>query len=234
MKKKGLLIGIIILVIAVAVGLYSYNRVDNINKQNELIDEINAISDIADQEYYDDVDRDALYEHLNSRISSGKYGIVEDCAKKYLTNFFDDIFAAVDELNDEQLQNILTAENIAEDGPDFTETKALLANKKAAAENAKADYEQNLSQEAIDSYIKDAGLKDSYVEFYHSLLNYEETEDNNNYIKSIDEIIESITKLENAVNFLSENKDSWKLDGDNIMFYDQSLLNEYNQLCAEL
>lgn len=234
MKKKGLIIGIIILVIAVAGGIYAYNYVDNINKRNAVVEEINTIGTIADKTYYEDVDRDALYEHLNSRVSSGKYGEVEDAAKKYLTNFFDDIFATVDELNDERLQNILTAENVSEDGPDFEETKAYLAEIKEKAENGKKTYTENLSQEAIDSYIKDAGLGDSYIELYHSLLDFDMSGESNNYTESMDKYIDSVTKLEAIVNFLADNKDSWELDGNNIMFKDQALLNEYNSLCAEL
>lgn len=234
MKKKGLIIGIIILVIAVAGGIYAYNYVDNINKRNAVVEEINTIGTIASQTYYENVDRDALYEHLNSRVSSGKYGEVEDAAKKCLTNFYDDIFVTVDELNDERLQNILTAENVSEDGPDFEETKAFLAEIKEKAENGKTAYAENISQETIDSYIKDAGLSDSYVEFYYSLLDFEEADESNKYIESIDKMIDSVTKLETIVNLLADNKDSWELDGNSIMFTDQDLMNEYNSLCAEL
>ena len=47
-------------------------------------------------------------------------------------------------------------------------------------------------------------------------------------------MIDSVTKLETIVNLLADNKDSWELDDNSIMFKDQTLLNEYNSLCAEL
>ena len=51
---------------------------------------------------------------------------------------------------------------------------------------------------------------------------------------SIDEIISLLNTSEEVLNLLSENQDSWTLDGDNIVFSDESIGSQYDTLINSL
>ena len=51
---------------------------------------------------------------------------------------------------------------------------------------------------------------------------------------SIDEIIKLLNTSEKVLNLLSENKNSWELDGENIVFDNQNLSNQYDELINSL
>ena len=51
---------------------------------------------------------------------------------------------------------------------------------------------------------------------------------------SIDEVIGILNTTEEVLNLLSENQDSWKIDGENISFNSESLSNQYDELINSL
>lgn len=237
-KKKTKLTLIVILIIigiaagvGISVGVTSYN-----NAQKQAInDEIEAINQIINVEYYEDVDRDALYSHLNNRVAGGKYADVESAAKEFLIAFHDDVFATVDNLDDDRLISVLSAENLAEDGPELTATKEYIARLKAEIETAKASCLEKSSSEAIASYAEKYGLKGDALEFYYEIINSSENEfGDSEYIDSLDDMIETLNSVEAALNFLSGNPDGWKVENGVVYFTTQELLDKYNAICDEI
>ena len=51
---------------------------------------------------------------------------------------------------------------------------------------------------------------------------------------SIDEIVRILDISEKVLNLLSENPNSWEIQGENIVFNNESLSNEYNELINQL
>lgn len=51
---------------------------------------------------------------------------------------------------------------------------------------------------------------------------------------SIDEVITILNTSEEVLNLLSENQNSWEIDGENISFNSESLSNEYDSLINSL
>ena len=47
---------------------------------------------------------------------------------------------------------------------------------------------------------------------------------------SIDDIIEILNTSEKVLNLLSENPNSWTIEGENIVFSNDNLSNQYNEL----
>lgn len=236
-KSKLPIVTVIIIIVCVVIGVGASIGVRTYNNAQRLAinDEITAINQIIDVDYYENVDRDALYSHLNNRVAGGKYADVENASKEYIIDFHDDVFDTVDKINDDRLINALSAENLAADGPELTETKEYIAQLKAEVEAAKASCIEKSSAEAIASYAEKYGLKGETLDFYNEIMNISEnTESTSEYINSLDKIINNLNTVEAALNLLSENPDSWEVEGDTVYFSTQSLLDEYNAICAEI
>lgn len=75
-----------------------------------------------------DFSSNLLYSKLNRTVSSGDYALVEKAIKNYIK----DVVLYIDKINelsrDEKLFDILSIDNIREDGPDFEQTKKYLAH----------------------------------------------------------------------------------------------------------
>ena len=51
---------------------------------------------------------------------------------------------------------------------------------------------------------------------------------------SLDSIINMLNNTEIVIDFLTENKDSSQVQGENIMFFSNELVNEYNELTSNI
>ena len=121
MKKRilkiiGIIIGILLIII---VGVAIWGMV----QENKLEKELTKISELVNAE---NIDLDSVYEVLNQTVTKGDYAKVEKAFKNYLKDNFDTTIKISEILNDEQLLNILTANNYLKDGKDFLVTKAYI------------------------------------------------------------------------------------------------------------
>ena len=86
------------------------------------------------------------------------------------------------------------------------------------------------------SYIKDKGLDSYYTDLYKEEFvgDMSSASQDTTVQDSIDEIIKLLNTSEKVLNLLSENKNSWELDGENIVFDNQNLSNQYDELINSL
>ena len=86
------------------------------------------------------------------------------------------------------------------------------------------------------SYINDKGLDSYYTDLYkEEFVGDMETSESDGIVESsIDEVISILNTSEEILNLLSENKDSWEIDGEIIVFSSESLSDEYNELVDAL
>ena len=86
-------------------------------------------------------------------------------------------------------------------------------------------------------YIKDQNVDSYYEEIYNKeiqgYINLEEKE-GDTLKDSIDDVIDVLTISEKVINFLSENKDSWEIEDDSIVFDTEKLSDEYDNLISEI
>ena len=81
------------------------------------------------------------------------------------------------------------------------------------------------------SYIENEKLDSYYVDIYEKEFAEEiATIDDESLEKSLDEIIEILNISEKVLNLLSENPNSWTIEGENIVFSDENLSNQYDEL----
>ena len=231
MKKKILIVLLIIIVIAlVGVGYFVFT---DVMQEDKLKTELSELNDLVNAE---NIDMDAINEKLDRRITTGDYEKVEDAYKSYLRDNFDNSIQIANILNDEKITTLLTVENYESDGKDFTESKEYITNTRETLEECKAKYTEFLTEEKAISYINDKGLDSYYTDLYKNefIGDMSSASQDTTVQDSIDEVIGILNTTEEVLNLLSENQDSWKIDGENISFNSESLSNQYDELINSL
>ena len=103
-------------------------------------------------------------------------------------------------------------------------------------EKDKSSYYNFFEEDKIMSYLKKDGLDSYYKDLYRDEIIGDINDIKND--KSLEESIEKVVKMldssKKVIDFLANNKSSWKVEGEQILFSSQSLLDEYNSLVAEL
>lgn len=231
MKKKVLITILVIIVIAIIV--LGYFILSDFMQEQKIRDELAQLSELSNAET---IDVDAINDMLARTVTKGDYAIVEESFKQYLKDDFDNTMKIAEILNDERIVNLLTVDNYLEDGKDFVETKNYITTTRETLEKCKKDYSKAFTEEKAMSYINDKGLDSYYVDFYKTEVvgNIEEENTDTIVEDSIDDVIDILNVSERVINFLSENQNGWKIEGEQIVFSNQSLSNEYNQLIDEL
>ena len=230
-KKKIIFIAISLVVVAVLVvsAISIVNAVNNNKQKNALVDELNEINELTSS-----MNMDEIKAKLDSRVTSGEYLPVEDALKEYLS----DVMNVVDEMvqisQEEELTEILSADNYASDGPDFVATKEYIATKVAQLETIKSRVEELTTNEKIMTYIEAKNVKNKYKKVYEELATSDTSETENEASEAIDDLISMLNKSNEILDFLKENQNDWKIQGKNIVFSTDELVTKYNQYLNEL
>lgn len=229
MKKKVLIIIVILAIIIL--GLIAYFVVSDFMQEDKLKAELNELSQLSNAE---NINIDKINQKLDTIVTKDDYAIVERAFKDYLSDSFENSLEIASILNDERITESLTPENYKNDGPEFTSTKEYLTKTIEQLEYCKNKYNEFFTDEKAMSYINDKNLDEYYVNLYKEeivgdLSNTDKTVEN-----SIDEVISMLDKSEKIIDFLIENKDSWEIENDNIIFDDTDLSREYDDLISQL
>ena len=232
MKKRFIItlvvvIALVLIVEIIAIGLYN-----DFKQEGELISECKEIIDLSNAE---NLDTEKINEMLTRRISAEEYLQVEDALKEYLTARFQNVTRITEILNNEKLENILTIDNYKNDGPEFATTKEYIENTKQELQDLKKRYEELFTEETVMSYINNKNLDSYYVDFYKQELigNLEKSKDNI-VEHEIDGIITILNSYNSVIDFLITNKNSWKIEGENIVFANQESSEKFLELINDM
>ena len=231
MKKKILIVLLIIIVIAIiGVGYFVYT---DLQQEEKLKTELTELSELSNAQ---DIDINEINNRLDRIVTKGDYATVEEAFKTYLREIFDNSLQMANILNDEKITTLLTAENYQDDGKDFKNSKEYITTTKATLEDCKNKYTEFLTEEKAMSYINDKGLDSYYTDLYKEEFVGDMTlaSQDTTVQDSIDEIIELLNTSEKVLNLLSENQNSWEIDGENIVFDNENLSNQYDELINSL
>ena len=231
MKKKILIILLIVIVIAlIGVGYFVFT---DMGQEEKLKTELSELDQLVNAE---NINMDEVNNRLNRIVTTGDYAVVEEAFKSYLKENFDNSIEIANILNDEKMTTLLTVENYQNDGKDFAESKEYITNAKVTLENCKNKYTEFLTEEKAMSYINDKGLDSYYIDLYKNEIvgDMSSASQDTTVQDSIDEVIEILNTSEEVLNLLSENQESWEIDGENIVFDSESLSNQYNELIKSL
>lgn len=144
----------------------------------------------------------------------------------------------IDKINelsrDEKLFDILSIDNIREDGPDFEQTKKYLAHISTTLDEIEKNIKELISVDGIMKYALNSGLDENYIDYYEKIAigsDAMEVITSSRYIDVVfDYYIELIKIYEDMVNFLSSNPDGWYIEDDTVYLNTEELLNEYNDI----
>lgn len=231
MKKTILIVIAIIIVLALVV--FEYMVFSDIRQEQKLNEEFEEISTLVNAEQ---LDMDKINEKLDRTVTTGDYAVVEKAFKQYLSDNFDNMIKISEIIEDDRIVNCLTAENYKQDGPGFEETKAYIEGTKKELQECKEKYINFFTEKKAMSYINDKELDSYYIDYYKSEFvgDIESDNDSKEVENSIDEIISVLDITEEVINFLSENKDFWKIEDDMIVFDNDNMSAQYDELVAQL
>lgn len=229
MKKKWIILIVIGVILLLGIlGFFAYNIVSELQQESKLTTEMNEIATIiASNEYTEE----SINNRLDSRVTTGDYGKVENAAKTYLKDVIQLNLELIDLVKDERIGNMLSVENYEEDGPEFTNTKTYLDTTIQRLEEMKTDYAEYMAEEKIMSYIQNENLDEYYNELYRKIMGESQYEE---ITASLNDLIDVLNKSNNIIDFLKENSGSWKIQNDMIVFSTNELIDEYNNLVNEL
>lgn len=229
MKKKWIILLVIGVILLLGIlGFLAYNTVSKLQQKSKLTMEMNEIATIiASNEYTEE----SINKRLDSRVTKGDYGKVENAAKSYLKDVIQLNLELIDLIKDDRIGNMLTVENYEEDGPEFTNTKTYLDTTIQRLEEMKKDYAEYMSEEKIMSYIEKENVDEDYQELYKTVMGESQYEEITAYLN---ELIDVLNKSNDIIDFLKENAGSWIIQDDMIVFSTNELIDEYNNLVNEL
>ena len=229
MKKK-ILIAVAVIAILV-IGVIAFFVISDLQQEAKFNDEMLALEEIMNA---DELDFDAIYAKTDVIVTKGDYGVVEEAIKNYIKDTSSIAEKIIDTMNSEEFGTILTIENFEKDGKKFTESKEFITTTRETLEQCKEEYEQQFSEEKMMSYINDKGLDEYYVELYKNEIATVSEEDNQTVQESIDQVIDLLDKVEDAIDYLIENEDDWNIINGSLMFLDQDKLDEYQEILSKI
>ena len=102
-------------------------------------------------------------------------------------------------------------------------------------ETYKEDYHKYMNKEKAMSYIEDKGLDSYYTDLYEKeYIGDINSIDLSELDNSIDELISILKMEEEVLNLLSDNPNSWTIQGEKIVFSDNNILDKYNNLVKKV
>lgn len=192
-----------------------------------------------DKEMYDLFSGNVSIDNIEIK-TTGDFAVVETAIKEYYKKVSDTQKQLMEIIQDEKIQNMLSIENYQADGPEFASSKEYINTSKTSLNQKADELAGYFSMEAIMAQIEDKKLGNYYVELYKKyFFNGEDLSED--FKQVYDEIDGTKTLMNNLydnelkiLNFLSENKNHWKIDGTKISFDSSAILAQYNSLKVQL
>ncbi len=219
--KKALKITLIVVAVLIALftGIIAYAVYDQLKMESKL-DTI--VNNLANEEKID-----------MTIETTGDCAKVERLIKTNYQDFYKLVDKVINEYGNPIISNSLSADNYVKDGPEFINTRKELNHLKIKRQELNEQMLEIVSEEAIRDNIERYQLDDYYSEIYRE------------YVYSLKLIIEDVIKEDRSFNesidvvieildFLQQEKDHWQVEGENIIFDEQSLLDKYNWLISKI
>ena len=229
-EKNSFLVVVIITVLIgiIALGIvYSYNIVE----KDILIKEVNYLVENKD------LSADRIY--MDKLKTKGNYAKVEEAIKTYLNDCGIESKKILEILGDQRLTNLLSIDNFENDGKEFTESFNYIDTTSKELEESSNKFTNLLTKEETIKYIQKYNLSDRYNKLFEDLIFDEETEkemqnSRENFAYELGLISEKLNVTKDILSFLKDNKDSWEIQDDSIIFENTTLLTQYNEFVQKL
>lgn len=227
MGNKRLIFAIIIVIILIAVVVGGFLYVQDNSKQATILQQ--EMSTFLEKNILGD-------EELDMEIkSTGNYGVVEKTVKDYINNVKSLYKKAKDFVNDSEISNIVSAENILADEEELTGVSEKVNEYKTKFDELENEVKNITDQIIILDAIEKTNVKQSYIDVYKNIMDNEALQTKlTNAQKKIEEEIEKtkdkVSGLEKLVKFLKTNSKYWEVNDGKLQFTNVNKLAEYYQL----
>lgn len=177
---------------------------------------------------------DITKDRYNTSIKSGgKYGKIEKSIKEYLDQYAVSVQSVLSIMNDSQFTQLLSVSNYETDGPDFSDSFQYIQKQKKEFNESMDSLIQKCDDSEIKEYIHKELDDPYYVTLYEDLmLNDDMSDDFQRSKETLENVQLEVNTLFDTSNqileFLKINKDSWKIEDNQIKFQTQDLLDQYN------
>lgn len=227
MKKKITIIAIFITIFLISTLTFFVIR--DLKEEEKFKKEIEEISLLMD---FETINKE-VENRLSIIVTKYDYAKLEKYTKRYLKRVYKSMINIAEILNDEQITTCLTASNYRKDGPNFVQTKNFLKEAINTLKEEKDIYIELLSEEKAMSYVENKGFNHYYLELYKKELIISD-EDRRKIEKSLDDMIFLLETSLEIINLLQQNSYQWQVSNDNIIFYNVTLQNQYNDLFNQI
>ena len=233
-KKKIIItvVIIVVLILLIAGGFIYYHG----NQTGKLIAEVNKLSEIQ----IVNEDGTLVENPVDMEIkTTGSYAVVEKTLKDYINDVIVETQELSKSLDEEKVMNLVSFDNIKEDGPDFTNSKEKITTLRETVNSYITKMEELTDENKLLARIDDKDVGEYYKELYKKLaLDEESSEGMKTAMEQLktsgEEAKTALDDLESVFNFLSENKDEWEIQNEQIVFTTQSAYDEYAELMNSL
>ena len=233
-KKKVVItiVLIIVIILLVAGGFIFYHG----NQTGKLIAEVNKMSEVQMM----NEDGSLVENPIDMEIkTTGSYAVVEKTFKDYMNEIITDTQELANTLDEDKIMNLVSIENLKEDGPDFTKSKEEIATMKETVSNYVTNMENVANEESLLARIEDKDVGEYYKELYRQLATDKESGASlkvaiEELKTNEEELVQGLDDLNSILNFLSENKNEWQIEENQIVFTTQSAYEEYSELMKTL
>lgn len=236
MKKKTKIILLVIAILVITcIVAFALMVTSDLKQEEKLEKELDSLYTLLNNY---PLDYESLDKQLSTVITTDDYAKVEKAVKNYSGDFVNYMKQFDTLINDETLVNAVNVENIKEDGPDFTNTKKKLSEAKTSSDTILTNFSNYLTEEFALSYIKDMELDEYYTDLYKQYVlgdNLSEMESaRDEIVKSLNDVKALIENEEETIDFLIKNKGKWEVENDQLVFYSESLSNQYNNIISKI
>lgn len=226
--KKIIVLTLFIVLIAICILIYMV-FVQRFLVQNE-------IQDLEQLIQMEEINYTSIEEKLKQTVSVGPYRKVEQAFKEYVSDIVD-ANKEIQSLTDkEDLSNVLSADNLKKDGPDFKETEQYLTTTKEKLNTRLNDLIDLMHKEKIMSYAENKKLSKTYMDFYEEVaIDHNENLDSmqKSLQQSLDYYMQVFDTFDQAIAFLRSH-DSWKIENNKLVFNSSQDYQDYNEIVKSL
>lgn len=213
-KKIIFIVVAIVIVVVLAVLIVAGMFVNDIAQQAIISQEIEKINKAG-----------TVDEEIKAK---GKYAELEKTIKDYVLEYQGVAKEIQEQYKNEKFTNILAAENLQNDGPEFVESKKLISDVTTKGEEVKTKLAEMVSEDYKVKLAEEKGLNGKYKDLLIQNLKLEQELKTVN--STIDNVNNYLAKIDDVFNYLKENKDNWKVNNNRVEFTQMSMVTKYNSL----
>ena len=227
--KKTAVFLLLALLVVIAIAVAGFFLVREIYYKNQLKNELERVLVLSRS---DGVKTDELKELCETTVSTEKYVPVEKAVKQYLSDYRVTLDTVQGVLNDDNLNTLLDADNLAKDGPMFNASREAVYNAKKVLTDNRATLAAMMSENGalgIYSYTFDDEYDELFLKYTVESSDSVENVRKQN-LALIDDMGVYLDTCIKVFDHLSDYPKAWEIKNGTIYFHDDAVMDKYNKL----